>query len=162
MNQHRSQSGLHPEMYADHAKQGHSKPNSNLAADEIRATLQPVLAREDTIIASYLFGSAAKGQMRPGSDIDVALLLDENEQRLDRKRLLDRFIPLLSRAVRHDIHISILNDASYLLRVQVIHTGKLIHVTDKEKLAQFQMISTSLYADFAHYLEMMRNGLQKK
>jgi uncharacterized protein len=134
----------------------HPKP------EDLIALLQPVLARESEIIAAYLFGSAAKRQMRVGSDVDVAVILDGHGPRTDRKRLFDRLLPLLCRAVRHDVHLAILNDASYLLRVQVVHNGRLIHVADREKLAWFRMISTALYAEFSPILEMTRSGLQRK
>ncbi len=134
----------------------------SLKAVDVEMLLQPVLARESTIIAAYLFGSAAKGQMRVGSDVDVAIILDSHGPKMDRKQLFDRLLPLLCRAVRHDVHLVVLNDASYLLRVQVVHDGNLIHVSDREKMARFKMISTALYADFSPILEMTRSGLRRK
>ncbi|WP_158269827.1 nucleotidyltransferase domain-containing protein [Desulfonatronum sp. SC1] len=131
-------------------------------SEDLVALLQPVLAQESEIIAAYLFGSAAKGHMRAGSDVDVAIVLDGHGPRTDRKRLFDRLLPVLCRAVRHDVHLIILNDASYLLRAQVVHDGRLIHVADPEKLAWFRMISTALYAEFSPILEMTRAGLQRK
>jgi len=138
----------------------HSLPQPK--PDDLVALLQPVLARENEIVGAYLFGSAAKGRMRAGSDVDVAIILDGHEPRPDRKGLFDRLLPLLCRAVRHDVHLIILNDASYLLRAQVVHDGRLIHVADPEKLAWFRMISTALYAEFSPILEMTRAGLQRK
>ncbi|WP_169732577.1 type VII toxin-antitoxin system MntA family adenylyltransferase antitoxin [Desulfonatronum lacustre] len=129
---------------------------------DLAALLQPVLSRESTIIAAYLFGSAARGQMRVGSDIDVAVILDSLGPKMDRKQLFDRLLPRLCRAVRHDVHLVVLNDASYLLRVQVVHDGNLIHVANREKMARFQMVSTVLYADFSPILEMTRSGLRQK
>ncbi len=138
----------------------HSLPHPK--PDDLLALLQPVLARESEIVAAYLFGSAAKGHMRAGSDVDVAIILDGHEPRQDRKRLFDRLLPVLCRAVRHDVHLIILNDASYLLRAQVVHDGRLVHVADPEKLAWFRMISTALYAEFSPILEKTRAGLQRK
>jgi uncharacterized protein len=145
---------------SDSQSRQHTLPQPKL--DDLVALLQPVLARESEIVAAYLFGSAAKGRMRAGSDVDVAIILDAHEPRTDRKRLFDRLLPLLCRAVRHDVHLIILNDVSYLLRAQVVHDGRLIHVADPEKLAWFRMISTALYAEFSPILEMTRAGLQRK
>lgn len=138
----------------------HSLPQPK--PNDLVALLHPVLARKNEIIAAYLFGSAAKGHMRVGSDVDVAIILDGHGPRPDRKRLFDRLLPMLCRAVRHDVHLIILNDASYLLRAQVVHEGRLIHVADPEKLAWFRMISTALFAEFSPILEMTRAGLQRK
>ena len=142
--------------------QGRQRSFSHPKPDDLVALLQPVLAPESEIVAAYLFGSAAKGHMRVGSDVDVAIILDGHEPRPDRKRLFDRLLPVLCRAIRHDVHLIILNDASYLLRAQVVHDGRLIHVADPEKLAWFRMISTALYSEFSPILEMTRAGLQRK
>ncbi len=51
---------------------------------KIRENVQPVLDGCDNIVAAYLFGSVATGRQRPGSDIDIAVLLVEARHH-DRK-----------------------------------------------------------------------------
>jgi len=41
--------------------------------------LTEYLAAQPDVIAAYLFGSRASGRARAGSDVDVAVLLDEEE-----------------------------------------------------------------------------------
>lgn len=128
---------------------------------KIRENVQPILDGCDNIVAAYLFGSVATSRQRPGSDIDIAILLVE-AQHHDRKALLDQLLPPLCRTLRGDVHLLFLNDASYLVRAQVFGKGELLYMRDSRKLAVFRMKSMSMFADFAPYLRMTRKGLQSR
>lgn len=128
--------------------------------ETIRNKIQPVLTGFSEIVAAYLFGSVAKGRARPGSDVDIALLLDATVR--PNVDLLLNLQALLCRALRADVHLIILNNASYLLRMQVFTEGRLIYETDREKLARFRMLSTSLYAEFAPVMRMTQQGLRNR
>ena len=41
--------------------------------------IKQALEKDDRILAAYLLGSAATGQMRPDSDIDIAMMLVPGE-----------------------------------------------------------------------------------
>ena len=43
--------------------------------DDLIARLRPVLVRYPQIAAAWVFGSAARGELRPDSDIDIGILL---------------------------------------------------------------------------------------
>ncbi|MFH7321134.1 nucleotidyltransferase domain-containing protein [Desulfurivibrio sp. D14AmB] len=129
---------------------------------EIARQLQPVFAQRNEISAAYLFGSAAKGRLRPGSDVDIALLLAREPRALTRKALLDSLLPALGRILRRDVHFLFLNNASYLARAQVFNNGELLYVRDRKELARFRMISTALLADFMPYLRMTQQGLENR
>ena len=129
---------------------------------EMASKIQPVLAGHGYVVAAYLFGSVATGSSRPESDLDIALLLGEPVNRLDRKSLLHNLVPPLCRALRVDVHLLFLNDASYLARAQVFSKGQLLYMKDHEQLALFRMKSLSLFAEFATTMEMTRKGLQEK
>ena len=128
----------------------------------IAAKIRTVLTGCHEIVAAYLFGSAAFDKRRPDSDIDVAVLLDEEVSRADRKALHERLLPPLCRALRDDVHLLVLNDASYLTRAQVFSKGKLLYVRDHGLLARFRMKSYALFAEFAPYLEMTRKGFRER
>jgi len=128
----------------------------------IAQSVQPVLSGCSDVIAAYLFGSAVSGTVRPDSDIDIAVLLSEPGSRSERKETLQSLFSPLCRALRADVHLLFLNDASYLARAQVFSKGKLFYIRDHEQLALFRMKSLSLFTDFAPTMEMTRKGLQKK
>lgn len=134
------------------------KTNPSMIAHNI----QPVLSEFSEVAAAYLFGSAATGKMTAESDIDIAILLDESSPRSKHSTLLKSLFSPLCRALRADVHLLFLNDASYLTRAQVLSKGKLLYTKDHKQLALFRMKSLLLYAEFAPYLEMTRRGLQNK
>lgn len=129
---------------------------------EMLQKLESYFIQDRTILAAYLFGSFSRGRQRPGSDVDIALLLDEHGGKTDRKLLLDRLHQDLGRLLRNDVHILILNDASYVARIEALFRGRCIHAKDEDALAQFKMLTASLYADFAPYLEEQHRRLKKR
>lgn len=134
----------------------------NLDHSTIADSIEPILLQTRGLVAAYLFGSAAHGRMHPDSDIDIALLLDEQDNSRLRKKLLDQLLPPISRVLRRDVHLLFLNDASYLVRSQIFKKGELIYVKDRHKLAEYRMISMALIAEFTPYLRMTQNGLKNR
>ena len=114
------------------------------------------------IVAAYLFGSAASGRMRPGSDVDIAVLLEEGEIARDRKSLLEALLPPLSRMLRADVHLLFLNDASYAARTEVFTEGKLLYARNPRQVAVFRMKSAAFYAEFAPLMQKTRKGFQAR
>jgi predicted nucleotidyltransferase len=130
--------------------------------NEISRKISPYFERESRVTAAYLFGSFARGSQRPNSDVDIAILLDESHGKIDRKNLYDRLLPQLGRLLRQDVHILILNDASYLARIEALSRGRLLHVKDDEALARFRMVSFALFADYAPYLRELQQKLRRR
>ena len=128
---------------------------------EIVQKIESYCARDATILAAYLFGSYARGRQGPMSDVDIAVLLEERGGKIDRKLLHARLHHDLGRLLRKDIHILILNDASYLARIEAMFNGRCVHVKDDEALARFKMLSSSLFADFAPYMDQLHRRLKQ-
>ena len=128
----------------------------------IAAKIRPVLSGCEEIVAAYLFGSAVSDRRRPDSDMDIAVLLNEEGGPIDRKALRERLLPPLSRALRDDVHLLVLNNASYLARSQVFNKGDPLYIRDYKQLALFRMKSYALYAEFAPYLQRTREGLRRR
>lgn len=113
-----------------------------------------------SVPAGYVFGSVVHGKECAESDLDIALLLDERLGRLDRKNLPADLFVRAGRLAPWDLHFPILNDAASPARTEVFRTGRLIHVKDPSALAEFRMVSCSLYADFAPYMRRLLNRLK--
>jgi len=113
------------------------------------------------IIAVYLFGSYAEGRERPSSDIDIGVLLNKKDNNLE-KNVQNTFIVELSRIIKKDIHLVILNSASEELMRQIFLKGTCILVNDAKRLAIFKMVMLSRIAEFAYYRNQMQKGLIKK
>lgn len=94
--------------------------------------------------------------------MDIAVLLEEGEIAQDRKALLEALLSPLSRVLRADVDLLILNDASYMARNEVFTKGKRIYTKDERLAALFRMKSAALYADFAPVMQKTRKGFQDR
>ena len=100
--------------------------------------------------------------MRPGSDVDIAVLLEEGGAPPDRKTLLEALLSPLCRALRADVHLLFLNDASYLARTEVFTRGILLYARDHRQLKLFRMKSAVLFAEFSPVMQRTRKGVQDR
>jgi predicted nucleotidyltransferase len=83
-----------------------------------------VLAPRADVAAAYLFGSTARGEARPDSDIDIAVLFATPQPRtLDARFSLEGD---LERALGKPVDLIVLNDAPVDLRIRVLRGGRLL------------------------------------
>jgi len=132
------------------------------SVSEILQELESYCIQDRAILAAYLFGSFARNRQRPESDVDIAVLLDEHSGKIDRSGLFARLHKDLGRRLRKDVHILVLNDASLLARIEAVFKGLCVHVKDEEALARFKMLTLSLFADFAPYLDQLNRRLKQR
>jgi len=111
------------------------------------------------ILAVYLFGSHAKGKVRPESDIDLAILLAEpHRSGFD----LLAFIAEAESRVGRQVDVVVLNTASELLKYQVRKHGRLLLDRDSAARKTFEIKSRKYFEDFLHlhkkYTKEVRRG----
>ena len=113
------------------------------------------------VIAVYLFGSYAKGRQQMGSDIDLAILISQNyisrQNELRRQYIID-----LSRILRKDLHLVIMNSAGEDILAQIYKYGQCILNQNPDLLARFKMITYAMIADFAFYKNLMKKGFTRR
>ena len=101
-----------------------------------------LLLKDFNIISVYLFGSAAKNQLKPESDIDIAFLsfldVDEYECFMKAQELAEIF--------KRDVDLIDLKKASTVFKAQIIGTSSLIYCNDNVKRAYFEMRALKEYA----------------
>ena len=114
---------------------------------EIKEKIVSVCKGQREIIAVYLFGSRAGGGGKRGSDVDIALLLDDhlksNFPYLDFKVMLESVLNM-------DVDLVVLNNAGEILKHQVRKYGKVIYERDAKMRKQWEILSRKLYQDFLH------------
>jgi predicted nucleotidyltransferase len=94
------------------------------------------------LIAIYVYGSFARGEMRADSDIDVAFL---HEREFDPVEVFTIAQELAS-SVHRDVDLIDLHRAPTALRAQVIGEGRRIHTGDELLAGTFEMYTLSDYA----------------
>ena len=99
--------------------------------EEVIARLRRVLEDNENVVFAYLYGSYARQQEHPFSDIDVAIFLRENTIKAYTDLLFE--LPELGR----EIDLRILNDSPPLFRYKVIKEGSLLVNKDPELLRRF-------------------------
>ena len=111
------------------------------------------------VIAVFLYGSYAVGKQTSTSDIDFGIVLDPEKIEIDRViKQRDRFLLDLSRLLRKEIHLVVLNTAGEGLSSQVLKKGKCIFVGDKRKLTLFKARMMLKITDFNYYKNIMQTG----
>ena len=106
---------------------------------------QSVLRAYPQTQAIYLFGSVAEDEDRPGSDVDIAVLLPHrvahgvgsfarSDLRFDLETRLNRAVDLIN-----------LRSVSVVFKKEIIETGRLLFVADEPGVDEFEMLTISLY-----------------
>ncbi len=103
------------------------------------------LLRENGVRLLYLFGSRARGQARPDSDYDLALLFAPMSA-LERLDLLSVLEPELRRLAGGEVDLVILNDAGALLAREATLRGQLLS-GDPEEAFRFEQRVRARYED---------------
>ena len=119
------------------------------------------LKTQPDIVAAYLFGSMAQGRATPHSDVDLAVLLnlEDNMERFHRRlelmRTLDRFAD-------REVDVVVLNDAPPLLCHQVLKTGRLLYEADRMARVEFEVYAGKFYADLKPMYELFNQALVRE
>ncbi len=108
------------------------------------------------VLLAYLFGSRAEGRVHLGSDIDVAVLLEEGLTRQEQRRWQMKLIGRLIDALRTDrVDLLILNDAPPFLRHRVIRPRRRLYVRDERVRVDFEVRTMQEWFDWRPHREWM-------
>ena len=116
------------------------------ASPELVERLQTALRKGPPVRVAVLFGSTVRGQIRPDSDVDIAILPagagldDEDELALARE---------LTLAARAEVDLVRLDTASTLLKWQVATTGVPLTEISPGEFVKFRARAASEYIEFA-------------
>ena len=113
--------------------------------------------------AAYVYGSVATGPVHPFSDVDVALLLDEEVfrrlspyERLQLEVTVELRIADLCGIDFADVRV--VNDAPIAWRGAVVSRGVCIYSRHENRRIEFETRSRKEYFDFQPVLEMMHQA----
>lgn len=108
--------------------------------------------------AAWLFGSAAKGRWREGSDIDLAVSMPQPVSAAAHMVAAERLISVLGIEVDlldfHQLHT--------VMQVQIIDTGLLLFSKDPVALAQYQGFLHTAYQNIQQWRQPMMVQLARR
>jgi len=116
-------------------------------------------APQGHLLVVYVFGSFARNQERPKSDIDLAFLVDQASYRMDA---FEATVPVhmiagkMGMKLDRIVDVTILNAASLEMAYEIITTGRLLFESDVELRLQYEIKIKGMYFDFQPFLSELR------
>src|SRR5436305_31525 len=101
--------------------------------------LAACLADQPDVQVAYLFGSLATGRARPGSDVDIAILLADASDSLAVFERRLRLMETAERFAKGDVDLVILNHASPVLQHEVLRTRHVIYERTQRARVDFEV-----------------------
>ncbi len=107
---------------------------------------------------AFVFGSAARGELRRHSDYDVAV---DAGHPLEVAELL-RLSGQLESIVERKVDLVDLRVAGPVLKMQILEHGQVIACADQHALAEFEMYTPSQYEDWKHLSRPLAEALIRR
>ena len=128
---------------------------ANATSEEQAADLAARLEAEPDIAVAYLFGSRARGNARPNSDVDVGVLLDAGVD--IHRRQLD-----LMASLGANVDLVVLNDAPPALGYRVLRDGIVLVCHDDRARVEHWVRTVDRYLDTAPMRRTLEEGLRHR
>lgn len=122
------------------------KPQTH-SIDSLRRSLDGFLKDNSAIVAAWVFGSVASQTDGDGSDIDLAILVDETRI---REFSILAAISALEKKLGRPVDVVMLNKAGPLLQHQVRRSGRLIYDSQPEQRKKFEIRGRKAWEDFLY------------
>jgi uncharacterized protein len=107
--------------------------------------IESILQYYPQVQTIYLFGSAAENQLRPDSDIDIAVLLPYHIAKNNDNLSMLPLRYALENKLKFDVDLINLRQVSTVMQYIVVNNGKIIYETDNIERKIFEMLVWSFY-----------------
>lgn len=114
--------------------------------------IEKFASTNEPIVAAYVFGSSATGRERPGSDVDIAIMIRGSMDGFERVRLETELSNLLGK----DVDLVIFGSASPLLRHQILKYGRFVCETDRRERIRQETAARYEYLDSLTLYRILR------
>lgn len=139
---------------------GKDLPGLELGAEEAMARLRAFFPRTRVVLA-YLFGSCARGEAKPSSDVDIAVLLAGHGEEL-YANYRELILGIRDALGTERFDLLLLNDAAPTMRFAVITTGRLLYAQSDQELNAFEADTIRTYQDTAHLRAVQNDYLRRR
>jgi predicted nucleotidyltransferase len=104
----------------------------------------------ECVQALFFFGSLAMGELKPLSDLDLAILVEKDMKGNELLQCRFDLEAAVSETLATDeLDLVILNTAPLRFAYQILKHGRLVLVKDREQLIDFRERVVKLYLDFS-------------
>jgi predicted nucleotidyltransferase len=135
--------------------------DSDALIDTLRQHL-PQIVQDLPVLLAYLHGSAARGEATPSSDVDIALVCDEETSPGQRLRLmLDLSAELSRQAGIAEADVRVINDAPLVFRGRVACEGVLLYARDEAQRIEFETRTRDEYFDYLPFHRRLQDAFLK-
>lgn len=107
------------------------------------AIVRIVLEHYPTTQAIYLFGTYGTPDEWPRSDVDIAVLLPP--ERGNRQLMLTPCHQALEKALQKSVDLLSARHVSTVFQKEIVQSGRLLCSKDENAVAEFEMLTLSLY-----------------
>lgn len=123
-----------------------------------REALEPL----DGLAVAVLFGSHARAEAHPRSDLDVAVIPDTADPD-ERRRLRNRVgVVLADLAPEGRVDVVLLDDAPVLLRQRIMEDYRMLLCRDFPKWRDLRVATMREWGDMEYYRDMYRKAQQRR
>ena len=131
--------------------------------DEVTVLLGAFFAARDDVEAAWVFGSVARGESGPSSDIDVAVLPKAGMDVASRNMLaLDLSARLSSVLGRNEVDVVCLSDAPVRLAHGVVVDGRIVYEESRTRVAEVELSAIRAFVDFEPVIREAKRLLRER
>jgi len=124
--------------------------------------IDPNLCKKLNIEIVYLFGSQVKGTDAVSSDFDIAVLFSNTFSSDELFRRTVTFAQELKTQYKYEFNIVVLNNATSLLKYEVISHSKVLYSRNDQERIKFEVGTVKVYIDDQHIREIYAQALQDR
>ncbi len=124
---------------------------------EIESLAKEFFATITGIRLGFLFGSAVKGRLTSESDIDIAILFEK----IPDAFRIHQLSQIIGQKLKREIDLVVLNQASPILRMQVLKNGTLISSGDSMSYSDFFTDTIKQYEDLKRIRRPIEENILK-
>ena len=121
------------------------------ALEQIPRILESI-STDDAVVALFIFGSGAKGRLKPLSDLDFGVLLSKELGKKERFQKQLALIGFFNETFKTDeVDLVLMNDAPIRFSYNILKDGKLHICSDRTELVNFVEKTVKFYLDFRFF-----------
>jgi predicted nucleotidyltransferase len=119
--------------------------------EHIESALRGLIARAEDdrdVLAVILFGSQARGEAGPGSDVDVCVVLEAGAP-----SAIEASHKRLDYLAGRDLDVKIFQQVPLYIRSRVLKEGRVLFVRDEDRLYELAFRTARAFEDFRPYYQ---------